>query len=136
MKVILDTNCYISFINRRHVAQHKKMLDIMEAVSRLELEVLLTGHNVTEIVFVMESVYERPAQEIKGMLFDLLRNPGISFESAYFPDGLLRLWPEAIKDYGDAVLAAAASTLNAKVFTFDEAFAKALKKQGLLAELS
>jgi len=136
MKVILDTNCYISFISKRHAGQHAKMVDLMDAVSRMELEVLLTGHNFTEIVFVMESVYKRPVREIKGMLVDLLRNPGIYFEAAHFPEALFRLWPEIIKDYGDAVLAAAAYMLDAKVFTFDEAFARALRKQGLLASIS
>lgn len=136
MKVILDTNCYISYISKRHAAQHKQMVEFWEEVSRLEYEVVLTGHNISELVFVLNSVYDVSVKEIKTIISDLMRNPGVVFESGHFPGTTLELWPDPIKDYGDAVLAAAASNLQAKVFTFDAAFVRGLNKLNLLAHIS
>lgn len=131
MKLILDTNCYISFLNQRNREQHGKMVSFWERVSRLECEVLLTSHNISEIVFVFKSIYSVDQKEINQIIHDLIANPGVSFEPAYFPETILSLWPNHIKDYGDAVLAAGGKELEAKIVTFDREFSKSLKKLNL-----
>ncbi|TGK02786.1 type II toxin-antitoxin system VapC family toxin [Leptospira langatensis] len=131
MKLILDTNCFISFLNRRNQEQHEKMVSFWEKVSRLEYEVILTSHNVSEIVFVFKSIYSVEQKEINQLIQDLLANPGVSFEPAYYPDIILSLWPKSIKDYGDAVLAAASRILEVQIVTFDQEFSKSLKKLGM-----
>jgi predicted nucleic acid-binding protein len=128
MKLILDTNCYISFLNQRNLEQHIKMVSLWEKVSRLECEVVLTSHNISEIVFVFSSFYSVDQTKINQLVKDLLSNPGVSFDAGYFPDLIFKFWPRHIKDYGDAVFAAASHTLEAKIVTFDRDFSKALKK--------
>ncbi|TGL60524.1 type II toxin-antitoxin system VapC family toxin [Leptospira sarikeiensis] len=128
MKLILDTNCYISFLNKRNPEQHDKMVSLWEKVSRLEYEVILTSHNISEIVFVFKSIYSVPQEDIHRIIQDLLINPGVNFEPAYFPEIVLSIWPKNIKDYGDAVLAGAAKFFGAGVLTFDREFSKSLKK--------
>ncbi|PJZ48785.1 type II toxin-antitoxin system VapC family toxin [Leptospira saintgironsiae] len=131
MKLILDTNCYISFLNKRNQEQHEKMVSFWERISRLEYEIILTSHNISEIVFVFKSIYSVEQKEINQIIQDLIANPGVSFEPAYYPETILSLWPKHIKDYGDAVLAAASRTLEAKIVTFDQEFSKSLKKLNL-----
>ncbi|MDF3822416.1 type II toxin-antitoxin system VapC family toxin [Leptospira sp. 96542] len=128
MKLILDTNCYISFLNKRNLDQHTKMVKFWEEVSRLEHEVVLTSHNISEIVFVFKSIYSVEQNEINQVVKDLISNPGVKFEAAYYPELILHFWPRNIKDYGDAVLAAASHFLEAKIVTFDQDFLKSLKK--------
>ncbi|PJZ68271.1 twitching motility protein PilT [Leptospira perolatii] len=128
MKLILDTNCYLSFLNQRNQEQHQKMVSFWERISRLEYEVILTSHNISEIVFVFKSIYSVEQKEIHQIIQDLMANPGVLFEPAYYPETILSLWPKHIKDYGDAVLAAASKTLEAKIATFDQGFIKSLKK--------
>ncbi len=128
MRLILDTNCYISFLNRRNREQHEKMVSFWEKVSRLEYEVILTSHNISEIVFVFKSIYSVEQNEINLIIKDLIANPGVKYEPAYYPESILMLWPKNIKDYGEAVLAAASQLLEAQIVTFDQDFSKALKK--------
>ncbi|EMO63583.1 PIN domain protein [Leptospira borgpetersenii serovar Pomona str. 200901868] len=132
MKLILDTNCYISFLNQRNLEQHTKMVLLWEKVSRLEYEVILTSHNITEIVFVFKSIYAVGQSKLNQIIKDLLINPGVIYESAYYPELILQLWPKGIKDYGDAVLAAASQSLEAQIVTFDQNFSKSLKKLNLI----
>ena len=46
----------------------------------------------------------------------------------YFPETIFTFWPDSIRDYGDAVLAAAAKELTLPIYTFDKRFAKYLDK--------
>ncbi len=135
MRLILDTNCYVSYLSRRDPAQHKSVSLLIEAVSRAEHEVLLTGHNMTELVFVLQSVYEMKSRMVHAILSALLANPGFEFEPGHHPEEILKIWPNQIKDYGDAVLAAAASVLGAKICTFNRAFARVLRKAELHSDL-
>lgn len=135
MKLIIDTNCYLSFLNRRNEKQHMLVSNLVAAVSRAEHEVLVTGHNISEIVFVLQSVYHLKHASIKAMLAALFANPGFEFSHGYYPEEILKLWPGKIRDFGDAVLGSAASMLEAKVYTFDRIFARSLSKLHLLADL-
>lgn len=131
MKLILDTNCYISFLNRRNQEQHEKMIMLWEKISRLEHEVILTSHNISEIISVFKSIYSVEQKEINRIIKDLLMNPGVGFEPAYYPETILSIWPKIVKDYGDAVLAAASTILEARIVSFDQEFIKSLKKMNL-----
>ena len=108
---------------------------LIESISRAEYEVLFTGHNMTEIVFVLQSVYDVELRKVRGILRDLLDNPGFEFVPGYHAEELLTLWPSRIRDYGDAVFASAATVLGARVVTVDRAFARALDRLELNAGL-
>ena len=132
MRLILDTNCYISFLNQRNLEQYKKMNILWESVSRLEHEVILTSHNISEIVFVLKSIYIVTQEQINKLIKDLISNPGVVYEPAYYPEIVLRIWPKNIKDYGDAVLASACQFLNAQIVTFDKDFIREIRKLNIL----
>jgi predicted nucleic-acid-binding protein len=104
------------------------MIKFWEEVSRIEHEVILTSHNISEIVFVFKSVYNIDQNVINQIIKDLISNPGVKYECAYYPELIFDFWPKSIKDYGDAVLAAAGYILNARIVTFDQEFLKSLKK--------
>lgn len=131
MKIILDTNSYISFLNRRDDEQHTKMVEFFESVSKAEFEVIVISHNLTEISFVFQNIYNIDKPKIKTILSDLLQNPGVRYECGYFPELTLSLWQKQIKDYGDAVLAAASISLSASILSFDKTFLKELKRMGV-----
>ncbi len=61
------------------------------------------------------------------MVKDLLKMPQIEFWEGYFPEIILELWPHKIKDYGDAVLAAASYNFRIPIYTFDKKFYNQLK---------
>lgn len=115
--------------------QHRAVSALMEAVSRAEHEVLLIAHNMTEMVFVLQNVYEMNSLTVRKILSALLANPGFEFVAGHHPEKILKIWPNPMKDYGDAVLAAAASASGAQICTFDRAFARVLRKSNLYADL-
>ncbi|WP_235595712.1 hypothetical protein [Leptospira weilii] len=80
---------------------------------RLEYEIILTSHNITEIVFVFKNIYAVEQSKLNQIIKDLLINPGVTYEFAYCPELILQLWARNIKDYDDAVLAAANQLLEA-----------------------
>ncbi len=67
------------------------------------------------------------------MLDDVFNNPGIKYNHGYFINQILTLWPGTVKDYGDAVLAAAEH--NITVLTFDKLFSRQLPNTNILYEL-
>lgn len=135
MKFILDTNCYISFLNTRNKEQHEKMVTFWEKLSKLEYEVFLLSHNISEMVFVFKGVYKLQDKMIRQMIFDLLQHPGIHYSHGYFPETILSYWPDPIKDYGDAVIASACKSLGGGIITFDQDLKKQLKKTDLTFHL-
>jgi predicted nucleic acid-binding protein len=135
MKLILDTNCYISYLNRRNEKQHHIISTLLDSITKSEHEVYFTGHNMTEIVSVLQSIYKAEPLKIHEILTDLLETPGFEFIPGHYAEEILKIWPNKVKDYGDAVIASSAYVLNAKVVTFDQAFSRSLEKLGLRANV-
>ena len=132
---LIDTNCLISFVTDRNLAQQDRISAIIEDASRLRREVFVIGNVVTEFVYVLQSVYKRENDFIHDLLSALITNPGISYHPAYPLAGVLGVWPEKIGDYGDAVIAATALELRKPVLTFDRSFARQLAALGVESEL-
>lgn len=129
--IVLDTNCLLSFLKNRNERQYHVMGSVFRRISDVELEGIITGHAVSELVFVMENVYHASRPQIHDVLTGLLDNPGVRFLEGYYIDLVLKLWPGHIKDYGDAIIASCAEKHGFEVMTFDEAFARSLKKCGI-----
>ncbi|ULH28699.1 hypothetical protein FH581_015535 [Leptospira weilii] len=83
------------------------MVSLWEKVSRLEYEIILTSNNITEIVFVFKNIH---SVEQNKSNYKRSFNQSVP---AYCPELILQLWDRNIKDYDDAVLAAANQLLEA-----------------------
>lgn len=131
---LLDTNGLISFVIQRVPEQTASISARLESAANLECEIVITPFVISEFVYVLSSVYERTDSELKEMVSDLFNTPGIKIANPYNPEKLLDLWPEKIKDYGDALTAMAALELNIPVLTFDKDFIKHLRKANIQFE--
>jgi predicted nucleic acid-binding protein len=132
---LIDTNCLLSFVTDRNPSQLEKISAVIEEAARLNLVLYILPNVISEFVYVLQNVYEKDDLVIVGMLRDLHATPGIELRSSFELDGILEIWPQPVKDYGDAVLAAASETLRIPVLTFDRDFAKQLKKANITCEL-
>ncbi|GJQ57267.1 MAG: PIN domain-containing protein [Candidatus Scalindua sp. AMX11] len=121
---IIDTNCLISYTTTRNKAQSEKISFYIEDASNLKSEIMILSNIITEFVYTLQTVYRVDSKSINCMLCDLLKNPGIQYHHGYFISNIFSFWPDKIKDYGDAVLAAAALELKTPVLTFDKPFTK------------
>ena len=128
---LLDTNCLISFVIERIQSRTAAISARFESATNLECEIIVTPHVISEFVFVLTGVYDRPEQKVHKMIVDLKDTPGIRIDAPYRAETLLDLWPAKIKDYGDALTAMAARELGVPILTFDKHFIKQLKKEGI-----
>ena len=124
--VLIDTNCLISYTTTRSKIQSERISEYIEDASDFKSEIIIISNVITEFVYTLQSIYKVDSKFINHMLSDLLKNPGIKHQHGYFISNVLSLWPNKIKDYGDAVLAAAAFELKIPVLTFDKPFSKQL----------
>lgn len=123
---LIDTNCLISYTTTRNKIQSERIAWYIEDASNLKSEIIIISNVITEFVYTLQSIYKVDSIFINHMLRDLLKNPGIRHQHGYFMNIILSLWPNKIKDYGDAVLAAAAFELKIPALTFDKPFSKQL----------
>ena len=123
---IIDTNCLISYTTTRNHEQLEKISGYIEDASNLESEIIIISNIITEFVYTLQSVYKVNSRFISQMLNDIFKNPGMKYHHGYFMSNILSIWPDKIKDYGDAVLAASSLELKIRVLTFDKTFSKQL----------
>lgn len=131
-KVIIDTNCLLSFVTDRNVVQQEKVSKLFHDAAQLKAVILCPHHVISEFIFVLSSVYGTEAEKIHSILSDLIVMPGIVTTGEVSIKTILSLWPSLIPDYGDAVVAAICKdSKGTAVVTFDKKFRTAMKAAGI-----
>ena len=134
-KYIIDTNALISYVSDRHPDQQKKMAGIFQEVVKLKAVILCPPNVLTEFIYVLDKVYGVPKTDIQRMVKDFLAMPGIQLVYEIDFGIVLKFWPEALPDFGDAIVASLGTLYKGSVIvTFDLKFIHALRKLGLPVE--
>ena len=134
-KYIIDTNALISYVTDRNLDQQKKIGKIFQEVVRLKGGILCPQNVLTEFIYVLDKVYGISKNDIQMMVKDFLAMPGIELVHEIDFATVLKFWPEAISDFGDAVVASLRNLYKESVIvTFDLKFIHTLKKLGLSVE--
>lgn len=95
---------------------------LFKKAERNEVELHLSDTILSEVIFVMEKVYQRQRTEIADALLDLIHNPGITLQgTAVTIDALLRYRAHAV-DFPDALVAAMAVAKRVPAISFDRDF--------------
>lgn len=132
-KIIIDTNCLLSFVTDRNQEQQEKIAKLFHQAGQLKVLLICHHHVLSEFVFVMSSVYSTEPEKIHSIIADLVVMPGLIPVTEVNVKTILSLWPAVIPDYGDAVIAAyCKDTKGTVVATFDKKFRKAMKKAGVV----
>lgn len=131
-KHIIDTNALISFVTDRNPTQQAKIAGLFNSAAHLKIRVLCPQNVLTEFVYVMDAVYRISRVEIRDIISDFIKLPGVDIVHHINLKTLCTLWPEKVPDYGDAIIAVLCmDTKGASVATFDRKFRVKLKKLGL-----
>ncbi len=134
-KYIIDTNALISYVTDRHPDQQKKMAGIFQEVVKLKAVILCPPNVLTEFIYVLDKVYGVSKTDIRRMVKDFLAMPGIQLVHEIDFDSVLKFWPEALPDFGDAIVASLGTLYKGSVIvTFDLKFIHALRKLRLPVE--
>ena len=135
-KIIIDTNCLISYVSNRNPDQQEKIAPLFQKAGRLKTRLICHHHVVSEFVYVLTGVYAMQTENVQQMVADLISMPGVTYTSDVDMQTLLLLWPDSIPDYGDAVLAAyCQKTKGTRIATFDKKFNNALTRAGLPVQI-
>jgi predicted nucleic acid-binding protein len=131
-KIIIDTNCLLSFVTDRNLEQQEKVSKLFLEAVQLKTVILCHHHVISEFIFVLSSVYGTASEKIHTILSDLIVMPGIVPVDKVNVKTVLSLWPVLIPDYGDAVIAALCKdSKGTSVATFDRKFQKAMNAAGI-----
>ncbi len=131
-KYVIDTNALISFVTDRNPAQQEAVAPLFAAAARLKCTLICHHFVLTEFIFVMDKVYEAPKETVSAMVRDFIAMPGVEVRQETDFSAVLSLWPSAIPDFGDALIAATGKAIKgAIIVTFDRKFRSALKQSGL-----
>jgi predicted nucleic-acid-binding protein len=131
-KLVIDTNALISFVTDRNPDQQGRIAAVFEDAAKLKAVLLCPQNVLTEFVYVLEKIYHHPKPQIRAMIADLVALPGVQMIHALDFETLLKLWPDQIPDFGDAIVAVVCkSEKDATVATFDKTFVRSLHTAGL-----
>ncbi len=133
-KYLLDTNALLSFITDRNPSQQKSISKYFEEAAKSRCELIIIQNVLTEFVYVLESVYKIKSSKIKNILTAFLNSPGIQIMYSFDFHEILRIWPEQISDYGDAIVAPYAKSEKIPILSFDKSFHKQLQKLSIAIE--
>jgi len=128
-RYIVDTNALISYVTDRNPDQQRKIARIFQEAAKLRGVILCPQNVLTEFIFVLDKVYGVPKNEIQMMAKDFLAMPGVELVHEVDFTTVFDFWPEAISDFGDAIVASLGSLYQgSSILTFDLKFIHSLKK--------
>jgi predicted nucleic-acid-binding protein len=126
-KYIIDTNCLISYVTDRDERQRALVSPYFDSALKSQCTLVVLSSVIIEFVYVLSRVYQADPLTVSEMTRTILHTPGIDIDTAVDFESVLSLWPEKIKDFGDAILASRARETKTPVLTLDRSFIAQLK---------
>ncbi len=121
-RFLLDTNLLVRHLVQDHPQHAAAAGRIFEACDRGELILIVLPSVLAECLFVLESFYRKPRNQIAQVLSALLNSPGIEIpDTAKHLDALSR-YATGKMHFVDCLLAATSASQKLAVATFDADF--------------
>jgi len=131
-RIGVDTNVILSLVTDRDPSQQERAAGLFAAALAGEHVVVVHQTVISEVAYVMCSFYGIKPGKVRAALRDVLALPGVVAIDALDWSAVWKLWPRSVKDLGDACLVAVGkSDAFDALATFDVAFSKRLRRQGL-----
>lgn len=133
-RVVVDANVLLSFITGRIEKQRDAAKVLLLRAAEGELSAIVPQFVVLETVYVLQSTYRIPGNELAPIIRDLIALPGVLFIDECPWKRVLDLWPSPFPSIADAaIVAIAANNRYDAVATFDQKLAKRLDDFGIAA---
>lgn len=118
-RYLIDTNVILRLLVGDNEDQKNQALKWFDEARKGEKVVILPTIVVAEVVFVLESFYEKEPLEIASILKDLISNVWIDVPER---DVLLNIWPPYIQGlhFVDSFLMASSHAQSVGVLSFDK----------------
>jgi predicted nucleic acid-binding protein len=126
-RVVVDANVLLSFITGRIEKQRDTAKALLLRAAEGELSAIVPQFVVFETVYVLQSTYRIPGNELAPIIRDLIALPGALFIDECPWKRVLDLWPSPFPSIADAaIVAIAANNRYDAIATFDQKLAKRL----------
>jgi predicted nucleic-acid-binding protein len=121
---LIDSNLIVRHLVQDHEKHANAAGRLFDACDRGDVVIVVLPAVLAECVFVLDSFYQHPREDIVSALGTLISSPGVEInEEAIHLDALGRYGRTKIH-FVDCLIAAAASAGNTPVATFDQDFRK------------
>lgn len=121
---LIDTNLVIRYLVQDHEKHAKAAGKLFDACDRGEVLIVVLPVVLAECVFVLESFYEHPREDIASALGRLISSPGIEIRDAAIHLEALDRYGKMKIHFVDCVIAAAAVAEKISIASFDQDFRK------------
>jgi predicted nucleic-acid-binding protein len=121
---LVDTNLIIRFLVQDNEEHAQAAGKLFAACDRGEVTVVVLPAVLAECVFVLESFYQHPRQNIARVLSQLLASPGVEIADEDIHRDALERYGSGRLHFVDCVIAAYAAARSLLVATFDSGFRK------------
>lgn len=128
MRIVLDTNALVSFLTDRSPQQQALVAELISATAEGKHQLLLPQVVLSEMVYVLQNLYNVSAGETAAILTDLLALAGAEPVHEIAWSEVLALWPAAIPTFADALVVATSRKVRADaIATFDGKLRRRMK---------
>jgi predicted nucleic acid-binding protein len=127
-RVVVDANVLLSFIVDRNEKQRAVARALLLLAEEGNLVAIVPQFVVFEVVYVLQSTYRIPSDEVKPMMRDLISLPGVLVIDECPWKRVMDFWPSPFPSIADAaIVAIAANNRYDAVATFDQKLSRRLK---------
>ncbi len=119
---LVDTNLIVRHLVQDHEKHARAASKLFDACDRGEIELVVLAPILAECVFVLESFYKHPRDEIAKVLSALIATPGIEMQQRDIHLDALSRYRSTRVHFVDCIIAATAVAEDVAVATFDQDF--------------
>lgn len=121
---LVDTNLIVRYLVQDHEKHAKAAGKLFDACDRGDVVIVVLPAVLAECVFVLESFYEHPREDIASALGRLISSPGVETAGAAIHLDALDRYRKTKVHFVDCLIAATAATEDMPVASFDQDFRK------------
>lgn len=117
--IILDTNILIRYATQDDPEQSSQVNQLIESHDSISNSMLIPNEVIIEIVWVLDSCYQRPIDEIYAFLNQMAQVDSFLFQDDDLIREAIQIYGQAHLDIADILLALLARKKKSKLVTFD-----------------
>lgn len=121
---LIDTNLIIRYLVQDHEKHAKAAGKLFDACDRGDVVLVVLPSVLAECVFILESFYEHPREDIALALGRLISSAGIEIDDAAIQLDALDRYGKKKVHFVDCVIAATAGAEKIAIASFDQDFRK------------
>jgi predicted nucleic-acid-binding protein len=121
---LVDTNLIVRYLVQDHAKHAKAAGKLFDACDRGDVVIVALSAVLAESVFVLESFYKHPRQDIASALGRLISSPGVETSAVATHLDALDRYRKTKVHFVDCLLAATAASESTPIASFDQDFRK------------